>query len=231
MTKITVFVNTSVQFMVGWLTNYTQNASLAELGNGTRRLALQQARQGSRFHDGCLPGGGVLVTQEGIFLKLDKERDVETVYGSFDVIRFELIPLATDRTEIKAKCSHPFAKPYFILLLLEIAKRWPEAQEGLAKWEDLPAIMQKFGVKLPGPKKPKWFPKKEDTLERWRTAWEHICDCQAHALEEYELLKRDEARLYSRDLADYLKREMRWSVSEKTVERIIKAGELGLFKT
>jgi hypothetical protein len=43
------------------------------------------------------------------------------------VIRFRMVPLGTERTEVTAECLEPTAVSYFEALLGAIAVRWPEA--------------------------------------------------------------------------------------------------------
>lgn len=53
----------------------------------------------------------------------------ETAYDIGNVIEFKMISLTPNRIEIAAECNQPVVTPYFIYLLSEMNKRWPQTAD------------------------------------------------------------------------------------------------------
>jgi len=71
-----------------------------------------------------------------------------------------------------------------------------------------------------------WLPKKPETRERWRKAYEHMCDLDEEYGDRWDEFG-DNPTPKLADYVDYLASEMSWRPSEKTVGRIRKAGREG----
>lgn len=74
------------------------------------------------------------------------------------------------------------------------------------------------------------LPKRKSQLNKWKKAWSIIRKTQGKFKKEYENTRTDNPEPKVDDLRDALGGGMNWKPSEKTVRRIIKAGDEGLLK-
>jgi hypothetical protein len=76
--------------------------------------------------------------------------------------------------------------------------------------------------------KPAWFPKGDNTRERWKRAYTVIVETDEKYREAYDEGYTDDPKPKSDDYRDALASEMNWKPSAKTVSKIQKAGKMGL---
>lgn len=74
------------------------------------------------------------------------------------------------------------------------------------------------------------LPKRQRQLDKWKKAWSIIRKTRTQFQKEYDNESTENPSPKLDDLRDALARKMKWKPSEKTVSRIIKAGEEGLLK-
>ena len=73
--------------------------------------------------------------------------------------------------------------------------------------------------------RPAWLPKKAETLARWSAAYEVICAMKKEERDPDDW--GDDPRPRLADFRDRLAEEISWKPSDKTVSRIIQAGDTG----
>jgi len=162
----TLILNTDVDKFAGWLAEITEKIAYRPFPTREEEIHLQRARW-SRTTDAGNPvlemEGFCIIVREKEIVNLDgrrwSKRPVTHLPDIGVLITFKVIPLASERIEVQAQCLHPAVKDYFQQeLLAEIEKRWPEAR----------------GAKATAPPRPHWFPKKRETLARWKRAYSII---------------------------------------------------------
>jgi hypothetical protein len=114
--KVTLFIEAPPDFFCSWLEDYTQDAPYRSFPTEKGYISLQRARP-SRLHG--------YMGMEGIYCTF-KDESTQTAIPISEVIRFKVIPLTPNRTEIAAECNQPVVERYFLHLLNEISKRWPQ---------------------------------------------------------------------------------------------------------
>lgn len=116
--KITLFIDAPSDFFCNWLEDFTRNAPDHSFPTEKGRITAQRATRSQVY------GGYLLMKMEGFYsVRTD---DIETLYPISEVIRFKIIPLTPNRIEVLAECSQPVAQEYFLNLLTEMSRRWPQ---------------------------------------------------------------------------------------------------------
>lgn len=115
----TLLLDTNGEHFARWLEEATAHIWMRPFPTEQGRIALQRAGINKTFH------GILVVTMSGAFI-YPRASDTEAVLMLGDLISFRIVPLGTERIEVKAACSQPVLVDYYQELLGEIIKRWPQ---------------------------------------------------------------------------------------------------------
>ena len=113
-------VSTSHDHFARWLEDYTKSFTTLSFKTHSGRFSMLRASYNSINRVVAMKGTHIYIGPDGT------ERGGES-YQYRDAITFALIPLAPDRTEVKAQCLQDSAIRMFERLLEEIQERWPDA--------------------------------------------------------------------------------------------------------
>ncbi|GAB4150856.1 MAG: hypothetical protein Fur0021_14000 [Candidatus Promineifilaceae bacterium] len=118
--KLTLFVDAHQDFFCNWLEDFTRDAPDYSFPTEKGRISIQRAIRTHTY------GGSTLyMKMEGFYIVPTGEK-TETAYPISEVIRFKIIPLTPSRIEVVAECGQPVMQEYFIHLLTQISRRWPQ---------------------------------------------------------------------------------------------------------
>ena len=78
--------------------------------------------------------------------------------------------------------------------------------------------------------RPDWFPKTEDALEKWKSAYNAILSMEIEYQHKWDELEIDNPKLKLEDFRDRLIDELKQTYSTKTIGRIKRAGDNGWLK-
>ena len=127
--QITLFVDAPSKFLCDWLADFTWNAPSESFPTEKGRIGIQRARLSSQ---GNMPS----MVMDGAYF-VPKDDGSEIAYLIKDVIEFKIIPLTPNRIEIRARCNQRVVTEYFLHLLAEMNKRWPQPQDVLVELAQL----------------------------------------------------------------------------------------------
>mgnify|MGYP005844859309 CR=1 FL=1 len=130
---LTLLANTELTYITNWLEQYTRTVWLHSFPTEKGRITLQRCRTEQRY-------GYHLAIIGGFYIVANEKENTETAWPQSSVIEFKLTPLSDNRTEIEARCHQPLVAPYFLELLVEMAKRWPEAKQTVSGYMMEPAL-------------------------------------------------------------------------------------------
>ena len=119
--QIIFFADAPSSFFCNWLEEFTWDAPYKSFPTEKGRITIQRARPSGL-------GNKLYMSMEGMYI-VPQDNHTEMGYPMNDVIRFKVIPLTPSRIEIVAECSQPVANEYFLYLLTEISKRWPQPDD------------------------------------------------------------------------------------------------------
>lgn len=120
--RVTFFVNTGSEYFRNWISQYTAMAYREYFPTENGRVVLQQMRPTDM--------AGQRMTMQASYL-VPNGTD-EQLFEIGAGIELRLLPLTAERTEVSLVCSHPATKGYFVTMLEEAARRWPEIKPTLA---------------------------------------------------------------------------------------------------
>lgn len=116
----TFFLDTSADYFVTWLRDYTRAAPYRDFPTEKGRINLQSAQPAYR------PAGPTEMVMDGFYIAPSGD-DSERGTHLHRLISFKIVPLGHGRTEVIAECRQPVVMDYFQELLREIGRRWPES--------------------------------------------------------------------------------------------------------
>lgn len=146
--KIMFSVGVSVTNMAGWLQYHTKHVRANPIEADGLRLGMRQAQSTGRLTP--QGSGSTAMEMQGTISRFTEDGAIESVgAGIFPqaIIRFELLPLANDKTEVIAECASYLAEPYFLELLGKISERWGEARGPIARYAA--DLVCRSGIELP----------------------------------------------------------------------------------
>ena len=123
MKKVTLFLDSSEGIFARWLDGHTALISSRLFFTEKGYLCVQRAR--------ATPGlfqAPSRIDMDAIYVWPSEKEDVSSAQPIGAVISFKVVPLASERIELTAECSHPVFEDYFAELLTAIEERWPEAR-------------------------------------------------------------------------------------------------------
>lgn len=169
-------------------------------------------------------------------------------------LEVQIIPLAPSRTQVWFAEVYWPDTCLFLDLLKDIARCYPEARGDIEAWIEsnfpslgespplMSAIAGQPDTQLPKttadagtganagqpdkPLLPKWLPKTAKTLKKWREAYRILCKVRKEWRDPDDW--GNDTTLKLADYRDALRSKMGWRPSEKTVSRILRAGDAGL---
>ena len=119
--RITFFIDAPSNFLCEWLEDFTWDAPYKFFPIEKGRIIVQRASPWRR-------GNKLYMRMEGMYVT-SQDSNTEMAYPISDVIEFKIIPLTSSRIEIAAECNQPVATEYFLYLLTEMNKRWPQPED------------------------------------------------------------------------------------------------------
>lgn len=132
--RITFFIAAAPSYFCNWLEDFTRHAYDVTFPTEKGRISLQRATPSG-------VGNFVHMTMGGFYM-VEKDTETAWAYPLGRVIDFKIISLAPDRIEIQASCHQPVAQQYFVDLLGEINKRWPQSDDINAQLLNLKATLE-----------------------------------------------------------------------------------------
>jgi len=118
---IALILNTTTQFFTNWLEDYTQMLPFEQFPTEKGRIIAQRASQAYRV------GGGAVLAIEGFYVSpTPNDPKSETAWPISELVSFKLLPLSSERLEVRATCNRPVMNRYFDRLIDEIRLRWPD---------------------------------------------------------------------------------------------------------
>lgn len=120
--KLTLFVDAHQDFFCNWLEDFTRDASDYSFPTEKGRISVQRAIRANAY------GGTFYMKMEGFYIVPTGDK-AETAYPISEVIRFKIIPLTPSRIEVVAECGQPVTQEYFLYLLTQISRRWPQPSD------------------------------------------------------------------------------------------------------
>ena len=118
--EISLFIDAPAQYFCNWIEDFTRLAWSEEFPTDRGYISLQKAWSEQREGIWKVRIGGVYVHSKG---------GRHFAYPLEEVISFKVIPLTPERSEIVAKYSSPAVQEYFLSLMFEIVRRWPQTQD------------------------------------------------------------------------------------------------------
>lgn len=128
-----------------------------------------------------------------------------------------------DRTSLDVQWWTEKGKTWANALLGKVAGNPPKGAAQLA--DSVGSASSESTASLPD--RPKWFPKKPETREKWAKAWSLINRLLAEWAQDYDAFSREDPSPKLADVVEYLAANMHWRPSEKTAGRIKRAGSSG----
>jgi len=133
--------------------------------------------------------------------------------GLLRPIRIEYVPAPGNITEIRATCTDPAFEEYLDRLIAR-----------------LKGNVEGTGTRSYAHGRLSWVPNDPAAFQRWRMAYEWICELRRIYQGEYDELERNDPEPTLGDCADYIASKPEWKrrkPSDKTVSRIKRSGDRG----
>jgi len=124
----TFSLDTPLEYFRAWLEKYTQFAFRELFPTEQGRICLQRASVSRQFEGGCVLG------QDGAYIIPGDQEGTEELFELRRLIEFKLEQLAPERIAVSASCSQAVLWPYFLSLLAEVKRRWPESREAIGEY-------------------------------------------------------------------------------------------------
>jgi hypothetical protein len=115
----TLYLETTVILFAQWLADYTLMAPYRNFTMEKGRIILQSIKPPHSIQS------PTTLSMEAFYVRPTENKEVEEAMPIGSAITFRVIPLSSERVEIKVKCRQPAVTDYFYELLTEIRKRWP----------------------------------------------------------------------------------------------------------
>jgi NAD-dependent SIR2 family protein deacetylase len=117
--KETLYLNTTATLFAQWLADYTRMAPDRDFPTEKGRLVLQSIKPSISIQ------APTTLAMEAFYIVQKKGEDAEMVRPIGAAITFRVIPLSSERVEVRAECNQPAVADYIRELLAEIKQRWP----------------------------------------------------------------------------------------------------------
>jgi hypothetical protein len=120
-----LYVNASRELVRNWLQHHTQLVWLTPIPTERGEIVLQPARLSSSNF------AGDVLTMDGHY-KVLRDEQTEVAHRMGPLVRFELISVGSQRTQVAIGCFDEIVAPYLHSLVEDMATVWPEIRERLA---------------------------------------------------------------------------------------------------
>ena len=132
--EISIFIDAPAQYFCNWIEDFTWAVWPKEFPTDRGYISLQKAWSEQRGGIWRVRIGGAYVLPKG---------EQHFAHLLDEVISFKVIPLSSNRSEVIAKCSSSAVQEYFLSLMLEIARRWPQTQDIMRQLKSLQRSLEK----------------------------------------------------------------------------------------
>lgn len=223
----TLFLNTTGEFFWRWLEKYVctipdrhHTSMIAELNFPTEDGRILHI---VRSYGPCTPSDqppwslcGILAEPSETFEEAEVRARRTGDNWLDNLIWFDSVQLAPERLEVTTGCNPPdcthLVMDYFEELLTEMEKRWPD-------------VTLSRGRVLPD-----GFPKKPETITRYKKAYLIMSELRGQYRESYDEFLTSTPTPTTQDYKDALASKMGWRPCDKTIRRIKKFGDEGLLR-
>lgn len=214
--KSRYIIDASSEQFIGWLKHYTQATCGGTIdAKGECHWVLEPAAE---VESGATSTR--LAMKANLMCPSGDEKEYVASRTVDQAIWFVVRRLRDDRVVVVTHMHDVELWEYHRQLIAEMGRCWPEAEEEGAAPERRTTVSHTSS-------RPNWFPKTTKTLKRWKEAWGHLLQQRREYEEQFWQDDREDVRPSSYDRRTYLGDKMAWTPSDKTIRRILGAGDEG----
>ncbi len=123
-TTQSLILNTTTEFFTNWLEDYTRALPNEHFPTEKGKIIAQRARRANTFSTKSV------LTIDGFYVyPAPNDPNIEAALPINELLLFEILPLSTEKIEVRASCHQPDMEGYFEKLINEVRIRWSDQKK------------------------------------------------------------------------------------------------------